>query len=43
MVANTTVLVENKQQKAQAWTENRFYGKKKIQIKPGESLVIDVK
>ncbi|MEI8087918.1 MAG: hypothetical protein WCG93_17030, partial [Paludibacter sp.] len=43
MAAQTTILVENKQQKAQVWTENRFYGKKKIQLKPGESLVIDVK
>jgi hypothetical protein len=42
-VAQTTVLVENKQQKLQPWAENSFYGKKKYTIQPNENVVVTVK
>jgi hypothetical protein len=40
--AQTSILVENKQQKAQPWTENKFYGKRKVVIQSNESIVVTV-
>jgi sRNA-binding carbon storage regulator CsrA len=42
-VAQTTILVENKLQKSQAWTENCFFGRKKYTIQPNETVVVTVK
>jgi hypothetical protein len=42
MIAKTSILVENKDQKLKPWAENRFLGKKKYEIKPGETVVIQV-
>ena len=42
MIAKTSVLVENNEQKMKPWSENRFFGKKKYEIKPGETIVIQV-
>jgi sRNA-binding carbon storage regulator CsrA len=39
-VAQTTILVENKQQKSQPWTENIFFGKQKFMLKANETIVI---
>ena len=39
-VAQTSILVENKQQKSQAWTENVFFRKQKYLIKANETVVI---
>ncbi len=39
-VAQTSILVENKLQKSQAWSENCFFRKKKYTIQPNETVVI---
>ena len=41
--AQTTVLCENKTLKANPWTENQFYGKRKYSIEPQKSLIVTVK
>ena len=42
IVAQVIVLAENKLQKSQLWSENKFFGKKKIAIQPNESVVVTV-
>ena len=42
MIARTSILVENNNQKLKPWTENHLFGKKKYEIKPGETTVIQV-
>jgi hypothetical protein len=41
--AQTAILVENKLQKSQSWSENRFFGKYKQLIKANETVVVTVK
>ncbi|MBV5343381.1 hypothetical protein JZU68_07145, partial [bacterium] len=42
-VAQTTIMVENKQQKSQAWTANVLFGKQKYLIKANETVVVTLK
>jgi len=42
VVARVFVLAETANDKLKPWTENRFYGKKGIELKPGETKVISV-
>jgi hypothetical protein len=42
MTAQTSVLVEDKKLKSVPWTENKFYGKRKITIRPNETIVITI-
>ena len=41
-VAYITLLAESAKDKLKPWTENRFYGKKGIELKPGETKVLNV-
>ena len=41
-VAYFTLLAESANDKLKPWTENRFYGKKGIELKPGETKVLNV-
>ena len=41
-VAYITLLAENAKDKLKPWTENRFYEKKGIELKPGETKVLNV-
>ena len=42
MVAQTSVLVENRESKLIPWRENRFYKAKKLQIESGKSIIVTV-
>ena len=40
--AQTSVLVEDKKHKLEPWTENQFFGKRKVVIPANETIVITV-
>ena len=42
MIAKTSVLVENNEQKMKPWSENRFYNRNRIEIKPGETKILNI-
>jgi len=41
-VAQTTILVENKQKKTETWIENWFFGRRKYSLQPNETINIIV-
>ncbi len=42
MEAKVSILVENKLQKSQPWSENKLFGKKKIVVQPNASKIINI-